>query len=871
MGLASRHTKDTLAKFLFLVLPTMLVCYFILWNAAQFYAVIMENQYIMHTVFVELGILAAVLLYSFRLRFGSTFLLLILVFYLIYFAIDRITLGKIDVFFVSIQFTLFALLFSFGWLLGWGFSRKRYFPILAAALFFVISLVLIAKQSDITVQSLLQAFVPLVLYTAYIIYAVQVIYNNKDLSQRYWWFLTRRLGLFILLSSLVLAAVVWVMEDEIKQKVAEYGAGGKAGQSSMLQKNKDGSSSLKDHTQLSGGQGRDKQLLFVAHIKNYFSDNEEEPNPLYLTAFYYSKFDTESQTFERDAAIPRSDLFLPNPATIPLYFTKTDSTVLKDALTEQNKKVVEIEVYKTKLSATEFVAPSTSFFIQPIAIDKSNKNEYTSAYRAKSYVSELNSAYFVYNTPDNPQLQAFQDARFQILRQANDYSAVPLDVMHYYTKIPVEGKFARIAELAREVTKGKVTAIDKMIAIRDYFLSKDENGKPLFKYSDNPGIPDIPSASKLDYFLFENRKGYCAYYAGATLFMLRSLGVPSRITVGFLTMDRSGNNNKGWYWYYADQAHAWVQVYFPGYGWLDFDTTVGNDDARESPQPDGTPPTQPGNAVLALNGVITQIDTLKKSVHLKAKKMIFKDKEYQQATAGDFELDLSIASIQKDSSTVALNTIKINDSATAISFAEAFKNITADTNSNGDQLAARFPKPAPIDELHIKSKIPEQVAKQAEQAKTGRHWRTGTILLIILSGIILLGILFVLLPLWYRIYLQLRKRWSKTLPEQAYWDYTFTQFYLHQYGLHKGSRSALQFAEAVDQKYALQYAAFIQVYLKLKYGHQPISAEEQTFVTQYRHHFLMALNRQIPRKQRNLKFLNPLRTISFWRYGGSEQ
>ena len=58
------------------------------------------------------------------------------------------------------------------------------------------------------------------------------------------------------------------------------------------------------------------------------------------------------------------------------------------------------------------------------------------------------------------------------------------------------------------------------------------------------------------YFLFENRKGYCAYYAGATLFMLRSLGIPSRIAVGFLTVDRSGGKNKGWYWYYADQAHA---------------------------------------------------------------------------------------------------------------------------------------------------------------------------------------------------------------------------------------------------------------------------------------------------------------------------
>lgn len=865
-----QHTKDTLAKFLFLVVPTMLVCFFILWNAAQFYAVIMENQYIMHTVFVESGILAAVLLYHFRFRFGTTFLLLLLVFYLVYFAIDHATFGAVDIFFVSVQFTVFALLFSFGWLLGWGFSRKRYFPVLAAALFFVISLVLIAKQSEITVRSLLQAFVPLVLYTAYIIYAVQVIYNNKDRSQKYWWFLLRRLGLFLILSALVLATVIWSMREEIKQKVADYGGGGKAGQSSMLQQNKDGSRSVKDHNQLSGSQGRDKQLLFVAHIKNYFAEYEDQPNPLYLTAFYYSKFDTQSETFERDSVIPRSDLFLPDPSKIPLYFTRTDSAVLKDALTERAKKVVEIEVYKTKLSASEFVAPSTSFFIQPIAVDKSNKNEYSSAYRAKSYVSELNSAYFVYNAPDDPQLQAFQDMRFRLLREANDYSAVPLDVMRYYTRIPTEGRFARIAALAKEVTKGKETSIDKIIAIRDYFLSKDENGKPLFQYSDNPGIPDIPSASKLEYFLFENRKGYCAYYAGATLFMLRSLGVPSRITVGFLTMDRSGGNNKGWYWYYADQAHAWVQIYFPGYGWLDFDTTIGNDDARESPQPDGTPPSQPGNAVLALDGVITQVDTLKKSVHLKAQKMVFKDKEYQQSVAGDFELDLSVASILRDSSTVALSSVKVNDSATAISFAEAFKNIEADAQTNGDQLAARFPKPAPIDELHVKKKADKEESAAQDRVPQQKKLSTAAIIWIIVSAIILLLLLFVLIPFWYRSYLLLRRKWSRTIAEKAYWDYTYTQFYLHQNGLSKGNRSALQFARDIDQVYTLRYTAFIQIYLKMKYAQQPISAEEQRFADTYREQFRNALDQQIPSRQRFKKFLNPLRTIGFWRRGGQD-
>src|SRR6478672_13483869 len=111
--------------------------------------------------------------------------------------------------------------------------------------------------------------------------------------------------------------------------------------------------------------------------------------------------------------------------------------------------------------------------------------------------------------------------------------------------MPGDAKFKNISDLAHKVTENAKTSVDKVIALRDWFLSKDPAGQPLFKYTDNPGIPDIPNASKLMYFLFENRKGYCAYYAGATLFMLRSMGIPSRIAVGFLTVDRS-DKNKGW-------------------------------------------------------------------------------------------------------------------------------------------------------------------------------------------------------------------------------------------------------------------------------------------------------------------------------------
>jgi len=79
--------------------------------------------------------------------------------------------------------------------------------------------------------------------------------------------------------------------------------------------------------------------------------------------------------------------------------------------------------------------------------------------------------------------------------------------------------------------------------------------------------------------------GYCQYYASTMAILLRELGIPSRLVQGYLpgTRDTNGTEvvrNSG--------AHAWVQVYFPGYGWVDFDPT-GGAVAQRGPLPSGPP------------------------------------------------------------------------------------------------------------------------------------------------------------------------------------------------------------------------------------------------------------------------------------------
>ena len=588
--------NELLAKILFLILPTALVGYFLLQGLTGFYSLPINNS-LQWAMAFGAGMVGSALFHGFRFRALLPFAGLIALLYFIYKGIDQLPLGEFDQPKVEGTFYIMSTLLVLGWVAGWGFVRIRYWSIFIAAALLLACIAVIAKHNVDTVADLEKAFAPALLYAVYIVFTAEQIYSYGDKEQKFWWFLSRRLIGFGIVASLLLWGVFHYYDKEIKATVASFGAGGKEGKNSMLKPDSAGNFDLKHYSQLRSSLGRSNELLFCARIDNYFP-NTDIPNPLYLTAFYYTRFDTSTETFEPDSTIPNNDLFQPDPSRITLFGQKYDSSVIKNSGTDKGGKTVEVQVYSRKLSPTTYLAPHTGYFVQPITVEQDFRDSFKYAFRAKSWVSELNSAYFIYNVKQ-PQIKAFQEKRFEILRKAAPYGKESPAFMKYYTNMPGDPKFARISQLSHEVTANAHTTVDKVLAIRDWFLSKDAGGQPLFKYTDNPGIPDIPSASKLQYFLFENRKGYCAYFAGATLFMLRSLGIPSRLAVGFLTVDRSGGKNKGWYWYYADQAHAWVQVYIPGYGWLDFDTTVGNDEAQQAPQTDGTPPMQPPVAFLA--------------------------------------------------------------------------------------------------------------------------------------------------------------------------------------------------------------------------------------------------------------------------------
>lgn len=148
------------------------------------------------------------------------------------------------------------------------------------------------------------------------------------------------------------------------------------------------------------------------------------------------------------------------------------------------------------------------------------------------------------------------------LRQAN--RSYPLDVRTTALQLP-ESITPRTRELARSLAIGAATPYDYVIAVRDHLL----NG---YTYDLYPP-PQIPNADAVDQFLFIDQRGVCEHYVSAMVVLLRSEGIPARLVSGF----SSGTYNPvtGYFEVRANDAHAWVEVYFPGYGWLPFDPTPG--------------------------------------------------------------------------------------------------------------------------------------------------------------------------------------------------------------------------------------------------------------------------------------------------------
>lgn len=139
-----------------------------------------------------------------------------------------------------------------------------------------------------------------------------------------------------------------------------------------------------------------------------------------------------------------------------------------------------------------------------------------------------------------------------------------------YTQLPEELP-QRVKDLAVEITKNKATRYEKAKAIESYFAA---NG---FTYeTKNVMIPE-EGQDYVDQFLFDSKKGYCDNFSTSMIVLLRSLDIPARWVKGYTQGDfiKELDGDTKLYEVKNSNAHSWVEVYFPGIGWVPFEPTQG--------------------------------------------------------------------------------------------------------------------------------------------------------------------------------------------------------------------------------------------------------------------------------------------------------
>jgi hypothetical protein len=142
----------------------------------------------------------------------------------------------------------------------------------------------------------------------------------------------------------------------------------------------------------------------------------------------------------------------------------------------------------------------------------------------------------------------------------------------HYVQLP-DSIPPQIGQIASKIVSDAqaTTPYDQIVAIQDYLQD--------FTYDVHVRAPT--GVNDLLYFLTKSHRGYCEQFAGAMAVMLRSLGFPARVAVGFTPGTyQSGSKT---YSITTQNAHSWVEVEFPGYGWLAFEPTPTRSNPIASP------------------------------------------------------------------------------------------------------------------------------------------------------------------------------------------------------------------------------------------------------------------------------------------------
>jgi transglutaminase-like putative cysteine protease len=157
-----------------------------------------------------------------------------------------------------------------------------------------------------------------------------------------------------------------------------------------------------------------------------------------------------------------------------------------------------------------------------------------------------------------------------------------------FTQLPRD--YPELAALAEQIyaDADATSTIDRALALQEWFTG------PGGDFTYDLDVPALRGDDALERFIIEDRVGYCEYFAAGMATMLRATGIPARVATGFLPGDAIGapddDSELTEYSVTSADAHAWVEVLFPGFGWITFEPTPRSDGTQIQPRADELSP-----------------------------------------------------------------------------------------------------------------------------------------------------------------------------------------------------------------------------------------------------------------------------------------